>query len=298
MTDLATTQLLDATALEELLLPSTDALSAAIATRISAHLGDLQVEAGPAGVQPAVQDLAPPTGLHGVVTSISGGGAHKVVVLVDDSLLELLERAAASSAPTTTDGPEPALEWLASISDTLEIWARDASSTMDAALPVDDVGQLTHLVPLSAEHVLIGAGLFLDGRHVGSIGLVASVPPVADSIPYGATAATASGLAPARSAAAGPAPRAVTPSADSARVSSLQMLADVEMHVTAELGRTRMNVAELLALGAGSVIELDRAAGSPIDLLVNGTLIARGEVVVVDEEYGVRLTEIVGSAEG
>jgi flagellar motor switch protein FliN/FliY len=75
------------------------------------------------------------------------------------------------------------------------------------------------------------------------------------------------------------------------------MLADVEMHVTAELGRTRMNVAELLALGAGSVIELDRAAGSPIDLLVNGTLIARGEVVVVDEEYGVRLTEIVGSTE-
>jgi flagellar motor switch protein FliN/FliY len=75
-------------------------------------------------------------------------------------------------------------------------------------------------------------------------------------------------------------------------------LADVEMHVTAELGRTRMNVSDLLALGAGSVIELDRAAGSPIDLLVNGTLIARGEVVVVDEEYGVRLTEIVGSAEG
>jgi flagellar motor switch protein FliN/FliY len=92
--------------------------------------------------------------------------------------------------------------------------------------------------------------------------------------------------------------RGTAVSADSARVSSLQMLADVEMHVTAELGRTRMNVSDLLALGAGSVIELDRTAGSPIDLLVNGTLIARGEVVVVDEEYGVRLTEIVGSAEG
>lgn len=74
----------------------------------------------------------------------------------------------------------------------------------------------------------------------------------------------------------------------------LDLLADVELAVSAELGRTRMQVRDLLALGPGSVVELDRAAGSPIDVLVNGTLIARGEVVVVDEEFGVRLTEIVG----
>jgi flagellar motor switch protein FliN/FliY len=56
-----------------------------------------------------------------------------------------------------------------------------------------------------------------------------------------------------------------------------------------------MTVRELLELGPGSVIELDRAAGSPVDLLVNGTIIARGEVVVIDEEYGIRVSEIIGS---
>ena len=67
--------------------------------------------------------------------------------------------------------------------------------------------------------------------------------------------------------------------------------------MTAELGRTRMNVRDLLALSPGAVVELDRAAGSPVDLLVNGTLIARGEVVVIDEEYGVRISEIVAGQE-
>ena len=79
----------------------------------------------------------------------------------------------------------------------------------------------------------------------------------------------------------------------------LDLLSNVEMDVTAELGRTRMTVRELLSLTPGVVVELDRMAGSPIDLFVNGTLIARGEVVVIDEEFGVRITEIVtpGAAE-
>jgi flagellar motor switch protein FliN/FliY len=77
------------------------------------------------------------------------------------------------------------------------------------------------------------------------------------------------------------------------RRAGLDMLRDVEMEVTAELGRTRMTVRELLSLSPGAVVELDRLAGSPSDLLVNGTLIARGEVVVVDEEFGIRITEIV-----
>jgi len=73
----------------------------------------------------------------------------------------------------------------------------------------------------------------------------------------------------------------------------LDMLHDVEMEVSAELGRTRMSVRELLSLNPGAIVELDRAAGSPADLLVNGRLIARGEVVVVDEDFGLRVTEIV-----
>ena len=77
------------------------------------------------------------------------------------------------------------------------------------------------------------------------------------------------------------------------RGGGLDMLHDVEMEVSAELGRTRMSVRELLSLSPGAIVELDRAAGSPADLLVNGRLIARGEVVVVDENFGIRITEIV-----
>ena len=74
----------------------------------------------------------------------------------------------------------------------------------------------------------------------------------------------------------------------------MSLLGDVEMGVTAELGRTELTVRDVLGLTPGSIIELDRAAGSPVDVVVNGTLIARGEVVVIDEEFGIRITEILG----
>src|SRR5262249_44405725 len=66
----------------------------------------------------------------------------------------------------------------------------------------------------------------------------------------------------------------------------------VEMGVTAELGRCRMTVRELLSITPGALIDLDRPAGAPVDVLVNGTLIARGEVVVIDEEFGIRISEL------
>ncbi|SNS71947.1 flagellar motor switch protein FliN/FliY [Geodermatophilus pulveris] len=77
---------------------------------------------------------------------------------------------------------------------------------------------------------------------------------------------------------------------------SLDLLRHVAMEVTVEIGRTRMTVGELLSLAPGEVVELDRAASAPADLLVNGTLIARGEVVVVDEDFGLRISEIVTDA--
>lgn len=75
----------------------------------------------------------------------------------------------------------------------------------------------------------------------------------------------------------------------------LRVLKDVEMDVSVQVGHTRIAVRDLLALTPGSVLELDRAAGAPADILVNGRLIARGEIVVVDEDYGVRVTEVIGS---
>ncbi|MCP5027982.1 MAG: flagellar motor switch protein FliN [Actinomycetia bacterium] len=71
------------------------------------------------------------------------------------------------------------------------------------------------------------------------------------------------------------------------------LLNDVALSVTVELGRTRLTVSEMLGLTVGSVVELDRPAGAPVDLFANGTLIARAEVVVVDDEYGVRIAEII-----
>lgn len=76
----------------------------------------------------------------------------------------------------------------------------------------------------------------------------------------------------------------------------MELLRSVPMEVTAEIGRTRMTIQELLSLSPGAVVELDRPVGSPADVLVNGRLFARGEVVVVDEDFAIRITEIVDSA--
>ena len=73
----------------------------------------------------------------------------------------------------------------------------------------------------------------------------------------------------------------------------LRLLADVEVQLSVQLGRVRLPMRELLTLETGSVVELDRSAESPVDVLVNGTLVARGEVVVIDGEFGVRITSIV-----
>ena len=74
---------------------------------------------------------------------------------------------------------------------------------------------------------------------------------------------------------------------------SIDLLMDVPLRVTVELGRTRMSVRQVLELQSGSVVELDRLAGEPVDVMVNDRLMARGEVVVVDDKFGIRITEIV-----
>lgn len=74
---------------------------------------------------------------------------------------------------------------------------------------------------------------------------------------------------------------------------NLDILMNVPLSVTAELGKCKMSVNEVLKLGTGSIIELDRLASGPIDLLVNNKLVARGEVVAVDDNFGVRVTELI-----
>lgn len=78
---------------------------------------------------------------------------------------------------------------------------------------------------------------------------------------------------------------------------NLSLLLDVPLQVTVELGRTKRSVQEILHLSSGSIIELDKLAGEPVDILVNNKLIAKGEVVVIDENFGVRVTDIISQSD-
>jgi flagellar motor switch protein FliN/FliY len=78
---------------------------------------------------------------------------------------------------------------------------------------------------------------------------------------------------------------------------NLELILDVPLGVTVELGRVRMPVRQLLSLSAGSVVELTKLAGEPLDVLINGRQVARGEAVMVNDKFGVRLTEIVSPTE-
>lgn len=108
---------------------------------------------------------------------------------------------------------------------------------------------------------------------------------------------------PAGSGAAAFEPSRMAPTGHSAGSGStmgapITLLSDVDMQVTVELGRTKLPMRELLSLQPGMVVELDRQAGAPIDVLINGRLLARGEVVVLDEQFGLRITEIVSDPSG
>ncbi|MBQ7617934.1 MAG: flagellar motor switch protein FliN [Desulfovibrio sp.] len=84
---------------------------------------------------------------------------------------------------------------------------------------------------------------------------------------------------------------------DNKRNRELDFILDIPLNVSAELGRTRLMINELLQLGQGSVIELNKLAGEPLELYVNGKLVARGEAVVINEKFGVRLTDIISPVE-
>jgi flagellar motor switch protein FliN/FliY len=84
---------------------------------------------------------------------------------------------------------------------------------------------------------------------------------------------------------------------DAARDVNLEVILDVPVTLSMEVGRTRIPIRNLLQLNQGSVVELDRAAGEPLDVFVNGTLVAHGEVVVVNDKFGIRLTDVISPAE-
>ena len=198
----------------------------------------------------------------GAVATLAGPGDAVVGVLVGAELAEALA-SAPSGALDLGAALQPALDAAAAALGTTAgpgetLTGRKLSSTVKAAAVA---------VPLQ------------HGAEVAAVLFVGNLVPVVPTT-TGAAAPAEVGSHPVPSPAA-PTPRGV------------ELLHGVSMEVTVELGRTRLSVRELLALTPGDVLELDRAAGSPADLLVNGRLIARGEVVVVDEDFALRVTEIV-----
>lgn len=96
--------------------------------------------------------------------------------------------------------------------------------------------------------------------------------------------------------ASAPAAEAGAPAGASVEV-NLEVILDVPVTLSMEVGRTRIPIRNLLQLNQGSVVELERAAGEPLDVYVNGTLVAHGEVVVVNDKFGIRLTDVISPAE-
>ena len=261
------------------------------------ELAVLAAEAA-AGVLPAVEPLmtgpAQPGSPH--VTSAFAGAAiadldgpvpGRIAVLVGTDLVEALAGSPLGGLDLAA-ATQPALDAAA-----LSLGARaQAARTVELDLVVGDLGGEFVTVPL------IGAGIdaaVLVPLSTLSAARPGTVPPAAFSAPAAAPEAAGATPPPGSGAAIGtqfvPSPREAGRSYAAQR--GIEMLHGVDMEVTVELGRTRMTVRDLLALSPGAVLELDRAAGSPADLLVNGRLIARGEVVVVDEDFGLRVTEIL-----
>ena len=112
------------------------------------------------------------------------------------------------------------------------------------------------------------------------------------------SAASAAGAgAPGASVPAGVFPELKPEAAAAPPSERLEMILDIPVQLTVELGRTKLAIRSLVQLAQGSVVELDRLAGEPLDVLVNGCLIAQGEVVVVNDKFGIRLTDVIAPDE-
>jgi flagellar motor switch protein FliN/FliY len=89
----------------------------------------------------------------------------------------------------------------------------------------------------------------------------------------------------------------VNPQLGGSNEDKMELILDIPVSITVEIGHTKMSIRNLLQLNQGGIIALERSAGEPLDVLVNGTLVAHGEVVVVNDKFGVRLTDIVSKSE-
>ena len=272
-------------------LTATDGVRAGVTAAAEAAAATLPL---PAVVEAPLEEqtaagLLPPDGGNGraVVLNVRGTVTGTLVLVLADSLAQALENSP-FGAQQLLDALGPAL------TDAGTALAQGGGVQVEAA---HEVQPGIALQGVGDGRTFAAVPLLSGGEHVATLALLVDPAPVASGpteavpVPEQRESAEAQTLEYQALQGLGAAGAALVPGA----ARPMTLLHDVEMGVTAELGRTRMTVRDLLSLTPGAVVELDRAAGSPVDVLVNGTLIARGEVVVIDEEYGIRISEIVGS---
>lgn len=217
------------------------------------------------------------------------GRTHRIAVLVGQDLVSALAESPLGGLDLAA-ATQPGVDAIAKV---LGATAR-AGVVTEMSLVISDLGGPFTVVPLIGDGI-DAAVLLPDALLTSPAAAPAAQPGVGSATTAAPTPVQpATATVPQQFGTTGTQVFAGTTAAPSNR--GIEMLAGVDMEVTVELGRTRMTVRDLLALSPGTVLELDRAADGPADLLVNGRLIARGEVVVVDEDFGLRITEIIEEA--
>lgn len=260
----------------------------------------LTVATAAAGVLPSPEPLSPSAAAPGndqvavsfagaVVGDLEGQLSGRIAVLVGQDLVAALAASPiggldlASALQPTLDAMAAALH--GQVGAAREVDLRLVADDMGPAFSCSNLAGPTSTAAVLLQDYTLRAALYAPALAAEVEGGAATLPA------QPAQPAQAAQAFPLASVGAG----SVSRGGDGRR-RGIEMLHGVDMEVTVEIGRARMTVRELLDLAPGAVLELDRAAGSPADLLVNGRLIARGEVVVVDEDFGLRITEIVTDA--
>jgi flagellar motor switch protein FliN len=296
--------------------------AAVIARSLADLLGhDVVLTTGVPAVDRPGPDVLPEGTTRAIVLPFSDGVVGEVTLVISEPFATAMEAATEDASLTTAAVPAlgagaDAIAMIVEIGTSVEHAGEIATETLLTSVAGDFAA-----VPLLENDVCVACVVIRTvdeepAPHVTPIP-AASVPPLTPALaaagvdtddedePFEATFDEPV-YSPSASAAAPPMPdrapvalalHEFQPLADGPGAAGparpLPLLNDVSLEVTAELGRRRLKVRDIVALQPGSVVELDRAAGSPVDVLVNGALVWHGEVVVVDEEFGIRVSEIV-----
>ncbi len=287
-------------------LPASDAADA-LARALEELLGHgITLQIGEPIVATPNATLLPEGATRSVALPFGNGIAGEVTIVAGEQFASSMEAAApdgslATAAIPVLQAAADAIEPIIHLQATAEYAGEIATETLLTSVIGDFV-----IVPIAEnDHVVACAVIRMVDDSVEPAPVVVPVAPMAPTAPLAPPQQLQAPVAGATMAIPTPPPAAsgaivvheFQPLGDHATglgpTRPMPLLNDVQMEVTAELGRHRMKVRDLVGLEIGSVIQLDRAAGSPIDVLVNGELIAHGEVVVIDEEFGIRLAEII-----